>query len=305
MQRLSFLLAFPLLWVISRLPFGILYFLSDGVFFLVYRVIRYRRKVVRENLNLVFTDKTEKELRTIEKKFYTHLCDMFLEMVKTMGISPRELDRRFTFTNLEVLRALEDQGKSVMLMFPHYASWEWVISLDPHVKGKGIAIYQPLNNKYFDRWVRSVREKLGTTLIATRETRDCIRQNKKEGNLITYGILSDQSPMAGKARYWAPFMGIPVPIHVGAATICKQMDLPAIYLKIRKLRRGYYQGSFILLAENPSEVPDYGITDAFLREVEKAIEEAPEYYFWTHKRWKHRDKAPAEVLSESVGSYFR
>ena len=303
MQRLSFLLAFPLLWVISRLPFGILYFLSDGVFFLVYRVIRYRRKVVRENLNLVFPDKTEKELRTIEKKFYAHLCDMFLEMVKTMGISPRELDRRFTFTNLEVLRSLEDQGKSVMLMFPHYASWEWVISLDPHVKGKGIAIYQPLNNKYFDRWVRSVREKLGTTLIATRETLDCIRHNKKEGNLITYGILSDQSPMAGKARYWAPFMGIPVPIHVGAETICKQMDLPAIYLKIRKLKRGYYQGSFILLAENPSEVPDYGITDAFLREVEKAIEEAPEYYFWTHKRWKHRDKAPAEVLSESVGSY--
>ncbi|MDX1332853.1 MAG: lipid A biosynthesis acyltransferase, partial [Robiginitalea sp.] len=183
MQRLSFLLAYPFLWIVSRLPFPILYLLSDGVFFLVYRVIRYRRKVVQENLQLVFPEKSEKELQDIEKKFYSHLCDMFLEMVKTMGISPEELDRRFTFTNLEVVRALEEEGKSVMLMFPHYASWEWVISLDPHVRGKGVAIYQPINNKYFDRWVRKVREKLGTTLITTRETRDVIRRNKKEGNL--------------------------------------------------------------------------------------------------------------------------
>jgi KDO2-lipid IV(A) lauroyltransferase len=299
MQRVSFLLAYPLLWLISRLPFRILYFLSDMLFFLVYRVIRYRRKVVRENLNLVFPDKSEHELRTIEKKFFAHLCDMFLEMVKTMGITRQELDRRFTFSNLEVLRSLEEQGKSVMLMFPHYASWEWVISLDPHVKGRGIAIYQPINNKYFDQWVRKVRGKFGTTLVTTRETRDCIRQNRKEGNLITYGILSDQSPMAGKARYWAPFMGITVPMHVGAEAICKQMDLPAIYLKIRKLKRGHYQGSFVLLAENPAGVPDYEITDAFFREVEKAIAEAPEYYFWTHKRWKHRNKAPAEIPAES------
>lgn len=299
MQILSFLLAYPLLWVISRLPFGMLYFLSDGIFILVYRVIRYRRKVVRDNLNLVFPDKSEQELESIEKKFYAHLCDMFLEMVKTMGITRQELDRRFTFSNLDVLRSLEEQGKSVMLMFPHYASWEWVISLDPHVRGRGVAIYQPIKNKYFDRWVRRVREKLGTTLITTRETRDVMRQNKKEGNLITYGILSDQSPMPKRARYWAPFMGETVPMHVGGESLCKLMDLPAIYLKIRKLKRGHYEGSFILLAENPGEVPDYQITDAFFREVEKAILEAPEYYFWTHKRWKHRNKVPAEIPAES------
>ena len=294
MQRLSFLLAYPFLWIISRLPFPALYFLADGMYFLVYRVIRYRRKVVQENLELVFPEKTPEELLEIEKKFYSHLCDMFLEMVKTMGISRAELDRRFTFTNLDVIRDLEESGKSVMLMFPHYASWEWVISLDPHVRGRGVAIYQPINNKYFDRWVRRVRQKLGTTLITTRQTREVMRRNKKEGNLITYGILSDQSPMPGRARYWAPFMGVTVPMHVGGESLCKFMDLPAIYLKIRKLKRGFYQGSFILLADNPTEIPDYEITDAFFREVEKAIEEAPEYYFWTHERWKHRDKVPED-----------
>jgi KDO2-lipid IV(A) lauroyltransferase len=252
---------------------------------------------VQQNLQLVFPEKPEKELQGIEKKFYSHLCDMFLEMVKTMGISREELDQRFTFTNLEVIRDLEQQGKSVMLMFPHYASWEWVISLDPHVRGKGVAIYQPLNNIYFDRWVRRVREKLGTTLVSTRETREVMRLNKKEGNLITYGILSDQSPMPIRVRYCAPFMGVTVPMHVGGESLCKLMDLPAIYLKIRKLKRGFYQGSFILLADKPTEVPDYEITDAFFREVEKAIQEAPEYYFWTHKRWKHRDKAPADSHS--------
>ncbi len=298
MQRLAYLLAYPLLWILSRLPFPLLYFLSDGIFLLVYHLIRYRRKVVRQNLELVFPEKPKEELRRIERKFYAHLCDMFLEMVKTMGISRAELDQRFTFTNLEVVRDLEEQGKSVMLMFPHYASWEWVISLDPHVKGQGVAIYQPINNKYFDRWVRKVRAKLGTTLITTKETRDVILRNKTEGNLITYGILSDQSPMPKKARHWAPFMGVTVPMHVGAESLCKRMDLPAIYLKIRKLRRGHYQGSFILLAENPEEVPDYGITDAFFREVENSIREAPEYYFWTHKRWKHRNKVPASFKVE-------
>lgn len=294
MHKAVYLLSYPLIWLVSRLPLPVLYGLSDGVYFLVYHLVGYRRKVVRDNLRLVFPEFPEKQRRKIERKFYRHLCDMFLEMAKTMGMKPEQIMERFTFSNLELIRRLEDEGKSMMIVFPHYASWEWAIILDRHIRSRGFGIYQPINNPYFDQWVRDVRGKFGMTLITTKQTREAVAQNRKEGQLATYGILIDQSPMLKKAHYWAPFMGIEVPIHTGAEMLCKQLDLPVVYLKVTKLGRGRYHGECILLAEEPTKVPDYAITDAFFRETEKAIREAPEYYFWTHKRWKHRGKKPVD-----------
>ncbi|WP_293295163.1 lysophospholipid acyltransferase family protein [Allomuricauda sp.] len=292
MQLVVYILVYPLLWLISRLPFKIIYFISDGVYVLLYKVIGYRKKVVRGNLKLVFPDKSDAERILIEKKFYQHMCDMFLEMIKTMGISNKQLQQRFTFSNLEVLHQLEAKNKSIMLMFPHYASWEWVIALDAHIASKGYAIYQKIGNRYFDKLVRDIREKFGTTLITTKETRDIVAQNKKEGNLSMYGILSDQSPMIKKALLWTPFMGITVPAHTGAEMLCKKLDLPAVYLKVSKEKRGHYRGTFSLITENPKEMEEFALTKAFLALVEESINEAPEYYFWTHKRWKHKDKMP-------------
>ncbi len=294
MQLAVFILAYPLLWLVSRLPFKLLYVLSDGVYFLLYRVIGYRKKTVRNNLRLVFPNKSEQDRLQIEKKFYKHLCDMFLEMIKTMGISSKELQKRFVFTNLEVLHQLEAKNKSVMLMFPHYASWEWVIALDKHIASKGYAIYQKIGNKHFDRLIRDIRQKFGTTLITTVDTKPIVAQNKKEGILSMYGILSDQSPMVKKAMLWTPFMDITVPVHTGAEGLCRKLDLPAVYLKVSKLKRGHYQGTFHLLTENPRKLEEFELTKAFLKMVEASILEAPEYYFWTHKRWKHKDKVPAK-----------
>lgn len=292
MQLLVYLLAYPILWLISRLPFPIVYTLSSLVYYVVYYGIGYRKKVVRENLELVLPHKSVGELRIIEKKFFKHMCDMFLEMIKTLGISEKALQQRFVFTNLEVLHALEEKDRSIMLLFPHYASWEWVIALDAYIRSKGYAIYQPVQNRYFDKLIRDIREKFGTTLISTKATKDIVAQNRSKGQLSMYGILSDQSPMVSRTKYWAPFMGVTVPVHVGAEVLCKSLDLPAVYLKVEKMKRGHYQGTFKVLGESPKTVPDFEITDAFLREVETSIREAPEYYFWTHKRWKHRNKAP-------------
>ena len=297
MQRLLYLLAYPLLWLLAHLPFPILYVISDGVFFLIFYVVRYRRKVVQQNLALVFPDKPAAERRQIERAFYAHMCDMFLEMIKTMGMSEQAIKERFIFRNLEILKEFEGRGQSVMLLMPHYASWEWAISLNYKLKARGYGIYQPLNNEHFDKLVRRIRGKFGATLITTRETREIIAKNKAEGRLATYGIIIDQSPQLKKAYYWGSFMGIEVPMHVGAEVLCKAMDLPVVYLKVTKLKRGHYQGEIILLTDSPSSVPDYGITDAFFRETERAIREAPQYYFWTHKRWKHRNKKPAAPLS--------
>jgi KDO2-lipid IV(A) lauroyltransferase len=298
MERLVFLLTYPFLWGVSKLPFRLLYLLSDGLFFIIHTVVRYRRKVVRENLALVFPEKSPQERQRISRAFYAHMCDMFLEMIKTLDISEEDLQKHFTFTNLDTFRQYEAQGKSTVTFFPHYASWEWTIALDPHIKSKGYGVYQSLNNKYFDRWVRRVRARLGTSLITTKESWKIMRRNKAEGVVATYGMLNDQSPTRKKARYWAPFMDITVPMHVGGEILCKKFDLPALYLKVRKIKRGYYQGTFIVLAATPKTISAYGITDAFFREVELAIREAPEYYFWTHKRWKHRNQVPTGMSED-------
>ncbi|MER3373140.1 MAG: lysophospholipid acyltransferase family protein [Allomuricauda sp.] len=295
MQLVVFIFAYPLLWLVSRLPFRILYLLSDGVYLLLYRIIGYRKKVVRQNLALAFPEKSETERLQIEKKFYKHLCDIFLEMAKTLGITNEQMNKRYVFTNVEVIQKLESEGKNVMIMMPHYASWEWVFSLNPQVRSKAYAIYQPIQNKYFDKLVRDIRSKYGTTLIKTYESRKIIADAKNAAELIMVGIISDQSPMLNRTRHWAKFMGVLVPIHVGAEEICKNTDMIPVYLKVKKTGRGYYEATFKILAEDPKEVEDYKISEAFMKEVEAAIHEAPQYYFWTHKRWKHRDKAPKVI----------
>ncbi len=267
---------------------------SDLVYFLIYRVFGYRKKVVRANLELVFPDKTETELRSIEKDFFKHMCDMFLEMIKTLSISVPEIQKRYVFTNIEELLQFEEKRQSVMLMLPHYANWEWVFSLNTEISFTAYGIYQPLTNKYFDRLVRSLRAKWGTTLITTKQIWDIAAKNNQDGKLAIYGIITDQSPMVQKAHYWAPFMGITVPMHTGAEYLCKKFKLPVLYLKVEKVKRGYYQGTFTVLTEKPETLPDYNITDAYFEQVENAISEAPEYYFWTHKRWKHRNRKPKE-----------
>lgn len=297
MQRAIYLVAYPLLWLVARLPFPLLYLLSDGVFFLLFHGVRYRRGVVRDNLRLVFPDRPESDRRIIERRFYAHMCDMFLEMIKTLAISEREMQRRFRIDNLEVLHRLERQNRVVVLLMPHYASWEWALSLDSHIRSRGYGVYQPLGNPYFDKLVRRIRAKWGTTLIPTRETRKGVAEIVRKGELATIGFISDQSPMVKKAVHWGEFMGITVPMHTGAEELCKKHDLPAVYLKVRKTGRGFYRSEIILLTDQPQTVPDYGITDAFFREVERSIYEAPEYYFWTHKRWKHRGKQPKRLPS--------
>lgn len=292
MQLLVFTLVYPFLRLLSLLPFRVIYVLSDACYIIVYKIFGYRKKVVNANLKLVFPNKNKQEITAIEKEFYCHLCDMFLEMIKTIGISQKQLQQRFTFTNIELFQNLEKKGKSTMLMFPHYASWEWSIALGQHIKSKGYGIYQPLANRYFDEMVRRLRSKFGATLIATFQTKDIVEKNKKENVLASYGILSDQSPMPHKALYWTEFMGITVPVHTGAETISKKQDLAVVFLKVKKLKRGYYQGSFKVLAENPNQYKDFEISQAFLAETEKSIQENPAYYFWTHRRWKHRNKTP-------------
>ncbi|WP_100612999.1 lysophospholipid acyltransferase family protein [Confluentibacter lentus] len=290
MQFLVYILVYPFLWLVSILPFRLLYLVSDVVHILLYYIIGYRKKTVTDNLRLVFPEKSEKEIAKIRKKFYHHLSDMFLEMTKTMTISESELKKRFKITNPEEFKRLESLNKSIILIFGHYASWEWSIVLQQYINFKGLAVYKPLANKRFDSLVKSIRSKFNTDLISTKETINVINDHETKGIKTITGFLSDQSPRLTKDVYWGKFMGIKAPCFTGAERLAKKLDLTTAYLKVTKIKRGYYEAEIMTLAENPKEYQDYQLTDMFLSEVEKQIYEAPEYYFWTHKRWKHRER---------------
>ncbi|MDY0089447.1 MAG: lipid A biosynthesis acyltransferase [Flavobacteriaceae bacterium] len=287
MQLLVYILLYPLLKLISLLPFRLLYVLSDFVYLIIYYVVGYRKETVRHNLRLALPHLSDQERLKIEKASFRHLCDMFLEMIKTISISRKEIDSRFTYENLDVYLNLEKKQKSIALMCAHYASYEWVISMNSKITFEGFAIYKKIANKYFDKLVRDIRSRFKATLITTKETIKTIEDNHHTKHLGVYGFASDQSPKANKVAHWGTFMEIETPIHTGAEMLAKKFDMNVIFLKVKKIKRGFYRASFEILTENASSVPDYQISDRFMKKVEEQILEAPEYYLWTHKRWKH------------------
>ena len=288
MRFIVYVLLYPFLWCISMLPFRLLYLFSDFTYLIVYYLIGYRKQTVRENLALALPRLSAEERLSIEKKSFRHLCDMFLEMIKTMTISKKEISKRFVFTNLHVYKKLEEQEKSIAMMLAHYASYEWVISMNAYVTFSAFAIYKRIANPYFDKLVRTIRSRFKATLITTKETIPIIIRNNKNKELSIYGFASDQTPRLSSAFHWQTFMGIEVPVHTGAEMLAKKYNMNVIFLKVKKVKRGYYEASFEVLSQNAKEVPSYEITDKFLKLVEQQIHEAPEYYLWTHKRWKHK-----------------
>nr|AOE07686.1 lipid A biosynthesis acyltransferase [uncultured bacterium] len=288
MQLLAFVVIYPILWVTSMLPFRLLYGVSDGLYFILYRIVGYRKKTVSENLKLVFPEKSEAERKRIEKKFYHHLCDMILEAIKSMNIRKEDMKKRFKFTNIEIIKDFEKRNKSISLMCAHYGSWEWIFILQAYTSHKTFAIYKPLNNKYFDRMIRKIRARYDSYLITTKETAAVLTENKKKGLLTINGFAADQSPKKNKAYHWNKFMGIDIPVHTGAEMLSKKLDLSVVFFSVKRVKRGFYETTFKTLTEAPNNFEDYKITDQFIALVENQIYEAPEYYLWTHKRWKHR-----------------
>ena len=292
MQLLAFIILYPIIWLISILPFPIFYALSDVIYFFIYRVFKYRKRTVRRNLVLALPHLSDEERKIIEQKFFAHMCDMFLEMVKTMSISRTEIDKRFKFTNIEVFQNLEKQNKNIAVMIAHYASYEWVISLNRFTTFASYAIYKKVNNPYFDKLVRKIRYKFKANLITTSETVPKMEENAGKGILSVYGFASDQSPRLFAQQYWSDFMGINVPVYDGAETLARKFDMNIIFLRTKKVRRGHYEATFEVLTENIEAEPQHSMTDKFLRLVENQIYEQPEFYLWTHKRWKHAGKNP-------------
>lgn len=292
MKFLTKLVITPLLIFISWLPFRLLYFISDLFYYFLYYVIKYRRKVVRKNLELSKVAKSTKDLIRIEKKFYRHLTDVFFEMFKFYSISPEEMKKRFYIENPEIFYELEKKNKSVMFMTSHYGGFEWFLSINYHVPQLPFAVYTPLSNKSLESLIKKFRLRHGSKLISRYEAGSYIKKQIKENKLFLYGMAADQSAQIRSITYWKEFLGVKVPVFTGSERIAKQHNIPVVFGKVVKIKRGYYKVVVDLISEFPNEYKDYQITDIYLKKLEKQIREIPEYYYWTHNRFKHKDKAP-------------
>ncbi len=297
MKALLFWLFYPFLWVISILPFRALYLLSDGCYFIVYYIIGYRKKTVRYNLKIAFPEKTDSELKIIERKFYSHLCDMFLEMIKSMNIKKEELLKRYQFSNADLITQYDKAKQSTCLIMGHYASYEWVFALQLYMQNPGYAVYKKIKHKQFDDLIRSIRGRWNTFMIDSKKTIRFIKRLEQENKTGTYGFVADQTPRFRKAHYWTTFLGHEIPFFTGVERIAREFNLPVLYLGVEKVSRGHYVGTFTRLSEASSSLEEGVITDAFAKALEKQIVNKPEYYLWTHKRFKLLGKKE-EVLSK-------
>lgn len=285
MSAIIFYLSVPFLYMLSILPFPVLFLLSDMLFPLIYYIVAYRKKVVLGNLRSSFPGKSEQEIRAIARKFYRHFTDIIFEILKMRTISPRALRKRIRYSNPELLQDLYDRGKGLIGMLAHFNNWEWTVAISdgPH---HAMAIYKPLNNKYFDRFMKRARERHGVELITTRETLRRVLKDHHEGNLVGYGFISDQSPVWEEIQYWTNFLNQLTPVFTGAEKLAVRTGLPVIYYAMRKIRRGHYIIDLIPLSEDPAGTKEYEITENFMRQMEGIIQDNPEYWLWTHRRWK-------------------
>ncbi len=248
---------------------------------------------------MVFPEKSSKERKKIEIKFYRHMVDMFLEMIKSISISNEELKKRFRFTNLEEVHKIRAMNKSIILACGHYASYEWINALQLHdLDYRGFGIYKKVKNPYFDKMARDIRGRFEGELIPTVTATKQIVKNEKNGILGVYAMIADQSPRLKRAKAWTNFMGIEVPVFMGTEKLAKDLDMTVVYLHVEKKKRGFYEATFKTLSYNPSEEKAFSITRNYFDELEKQIKNTPEYYLWTHKRWKHRGASiPANAQS--------
>ena len=294
MQRAVYLIAYPFIYLIASIPFNVLYVFSDFLRLIIYNLLGYRKKIVRSNLRKAFPHKSEDDLKWIEKRFYKHFCDITLEAFKSLSISSEEMQKRMVFKNLDVLTQFEKGNRSVIIMCGHYASWEWMLSIGYHTISQGYGIYTPIMNKYLNKLIIKIRKKHRGNLISRYSAIQQIKNLHDEGNIAVYGFVSDQSPRPKPKSYWRPFLGVKVPVFVGAEMVARELDFGVVYAKINRVKRGYYEASFELISDQPKKTKLNRITDTFTEWLEQDIYSDPTQYLWTHKRFKHADKAPQD-----------
>lgn len=298
---LYYLFVFPL----SKLPLAITYRFSDFFYLLLISVLPYRRKVIEQNLQRSFPEKTPKEIRQLRNRFYRHFADMLIEGIKNLGISERELRKRFRISNPELMQDLHDRNKSVLLVSAHYMNWEWMITgqslFFPH---QAVGIGMPLSSGFWDKKINALRSRYGMQVIHSKIVKETFERYAQENTLIATLVLADQSPGDSLKSYWTTFLNQPTAIPFGAEQLAHTYNQAVVFYLSKRVRRGYYEAELVLLTEDPSACVWGEITEKHVRLLEEGIRKAPQYWLWSHKRWKRSVPEHLEALKQEQREKF-
>ena len=284
---IAYTIAYGFWWAMSLLPLWLLYCFSDLLYLLMTYVVRYRHAVIWSNLSNSFPEKTETELREIEHKFYHWFCDYLVETMKLMTISKQQIMKRMTFTGMETFNQILSEGQSIGVYLGHIGNWEWITSM-PYWAPNSLCcqLYHPLENEYFDRLFKFVRERQGAYCIPMQESLRKIIQFTHEGKPLVVGYISDQVPLWWNIHHWVDFLHHDTPVLTGAERIVKHTGQAFVYGHVTRVKRGHYNCEMRLISRNTKEMADFEITDLYYKELEKSIRNKPELYLWSHNRWK-------------------
>lgn len=275
--------------ILSYLPFRLLYVLSDTLFYPFYFIIRYRRKIVRKNLTESFPDKRLDEIIRIEKKFYHFFIDITLESCKLISISPEKIRQRMKFTNIGIANEMLTDGKSISVFLGHYGNWEWVSSMGLWLYKDAILaqVYHKLRNKPMDKIMKRLRERMGNTCVDMYKTVRFIANAAKTDKPCAIGFIADQSPKKREVKHFIRFLNHKIPVLTGTEKVTKHYGYKALFISMKRVKRGYYECELTSLHDNPESLPDFELTNLYYQRLEQEIRRHPEFYLWTHNRFKH------------------
>lgn len=274
-------------YLISWLPFWVLYKWSDLLFVFAYHIVKYRRRVVLHNLQLSFPIKPEEEINRIEKRFYRHFCDVIFESIKALTISKTSIKKRFDVDGQEQLKNLYAENRNAILYAAHLGNWEWLTFMPLTLDHKCITLFQPLKNAYFNELLTLIRSNLGVVCVASNNGLKTLYKHKQEQIPIITCLIGDQSPSRQAiSPTWVPFLQRETAFHNGTEKIARKFNYSVYYPEITKLKRGYYKVSFKLIADTPAYLEEGDLIGRFAATLEENILESPELWLWSHRRWK-------------------
>ena len=287
-MKILYYLTYAVLWLFSLLPMWVHYLISDGIYVIVYHLVGYRKKLVRKNLSDSFPEKSEAEIIRIEKDFYRWFCDYFVETIKLLTISRQELRRRMVFKGAELVNKLTENGQSCAVYLGHYCNWEWITSLPLWVTPKAQCgqIYHVLENSEFDKLFLKLRQRMGAVCIPMAETLRKLAEYRQQRQPVVIGYISDQVPFWNNIHHWCPFLNHDTPALTGTERLARSAGHAVFYIDVERPKRGYYVAEFKLIARDPKQTEDYQLTDAYFTLLEASIRRAPQFWLWTHNRWK-------------------
>lgn len=275
-------------YLFSLLPLRIHYVLSDFIYFILYKVIGYRIKVVRENLEASFPEKTMHELRQIERRFYHRLCDYFVETVKMKTMSRKEIRRRMVFKGTELVNECVNEGQSCAVYLGHTFNWEWITSLPLWVTEKAHCgqLYHALENSTFDHLFLNLRQRWGAECIALVDILRKTIEYKQKQQPTVFGYIGDQVPHWNNIHHWCQFLNHDTPVMTGTERIAIKNRQALFFLQVKQIKRGYYEATFRLMTRTPQMLKEYEATDIYFQMLEENIRQQPELWLWSHNRWK-------------------